>query len=470
LQDPGTTPFVFVCYSHDDARRVLPIAQWLGQEGVGVWYDAEMRAGSVWRREIADALNRATHVLFFASSASIASDHCDREVQYALDHSKTVVPVFLEDAQLTPSLSLALARVHSLYAFRLTAAELRQQLLEAISPAAIIGVVDAAPAVPRRRRPRRRQIAVAALAVVAMTVLLTYADRVPIGTWLALNLPRVLAHPVKEQIGFTTTSDGVRIAYATAGHGSPVVMVLGWLTHLTEGIGSALYDSAGVGQWYTKDHLVVHYDGRGFGLSDRNVTDFSLDARVRDIEAVVAALRLKRFALYGMSAGGSAAIVYAERHPEQVSRLILGATFLVGSGPTSAWHGIAELAEHNWRSPAARAAVVEILAPGSTGVQRGVLMHFLETAADGHAIAGFVNAIDEVDVTAEARNVRVPTLVIAGTADTAVTLDESRAVAAAIPGARFEVIEGASHLEAGILDPRVMRMVSEFLTEPDSQR
>ena len=76
----------------------------------------------------------------------------------------------------------------------------------------------------------------------------------------------------------------------------------------------------------SKNHLFVRYDGRGFGLSDRNVEDFSLDARVRDLEAVVDALGLERFALYGISAGGPTAIAYTVRHPERVSRLILAGT------------------------------------------------------------------------------------------------------------------------------------------------
>jgi pimeloyl-ACP methyl ester carboxylesterase len=56
---------------------------------------------------------------------------------------------------------------------------------------------------------------------------------------------------------------------------------------------------------------------------DTNVADFSLDAWVADLEAVVAASDLRRFPLMGLSQGGAVAIAYAVRHPEQVSQLVL---------------------------------------------------------------------------------------------------------------------------------------------------
>ena len=73
-------------------------------------------------------------------------------------------------------------------------------------------------------------------------------------------------------------------------------------------------------------HLFVRYDGRGFGLSDRDVSDFSLPARVSDLEAVVDELGLERFGLYAVSAGGPVAIAFTAKHPERVTRLVLAGT------------------------------------------------------------------------------------------------------------------------------------------------
>jgi len=325
------------------------------------------------------------------------------------------------------------------------------------------------PARVSRRRSRARWSAV--LAALLLAAGLAFSNRVAIGTWLALNAPRVLSHPLEQRIGFTTTNDGVRVAYGTTGQGPPLVFILGWLTHLQEGLGSPLYDAMGLLRWYSRDRLVVRYDGRGFGLSDRNVADFSLDARVRDLEAVVSALGLEHFALYAYSAGGPTAVAYTDRHPEQVTRLVLAATDLgratadEAAGRNNPFSGLGTLARTDWETPAARAAFVEVLAPEASEVERHVLMHFLRIAGEGSAVAAFIESTAQIDVSEQARRIRIPTLVVAGSTDRVVPIESSRALAAAIPGARFEILEGADHLQASVLDPRLMRMVSVFLAE-----
>jgi len=268
----------------------------------------------------------------------------------------------------------------------------------------------------------------------------------------------------------------VRIAYATSGQGPPLVFVLGWCTHLTEGLASPLYDSTGAIRWASRDHLLVRYDGRGFGLSDRDVTDFGLDARVRDLEAVVDALGLERFDLYAFSAGGPTAVAYVDRHPDRVSHLVLAATYLGrrGFGPRpneeergrrDAERGMFSFGRASWDSPAARAAVAEWLEPDAGEVERRVLMHFLRVSGDGPVFANFVEASYQIDTSKAAKRIRIPTLVVAGSEDNRNPVAASRALAAAIPGARFEILEGADHLEASVTSPRLKQMVSAFLAE-----
>ncbi len=105
------------------------------------------------------------------------------------------------------------------------------------------------------------------------------------------------------RIQYAQAKDGVSIAYATTGQGPPLVVCpAGWQQFsLYRQVPSfnALMERLGKGR------LLVEFDGRGSGLSERNVKAFSLEARLRDLEAVVRAVRIKRFALYAPFSGWS---------------------------------------------------------------------------------------------------------------------------------------------------------------------
>jgi len=126
---------------------------------------------------------------------------------------------------------------------------------------------------------------------------------------------------MEQQIRFCTTSDGVRIAYATIGEGPPLVAVSLFFGHLQFEWNDP--DVSAFWQALAKGRFLVRYDKRGTGLSDWDVADLSLEARVRDLETVVEALNLERFDLLGISEGGPTSIVYATQRPERVNRLIL---------------------------------------------------------------------------------------------------------------------------------------------------
>jgi pimeloyl-ACP methyl ester carboxylesterase/DNA-binding CsgD family transcriptional regulator len=124
-----------------------------------------------------------------------------------------------------------------------------------------------------------------------------------------------------QQIHFSRSRDGVRIAHARHGHGPPLVVVACWLSHLQYDWQSPVWRHflEDLGEFTT----LIRFDLRGHGLSDWAVRDFSLDALLSDLEAVVEAEHLDRFALMGMSGNSPVALAYAARHPERVTRLIL---------------------------------------------------------------------------------------------------------------------------------------------------
>src|SRR6476469_9956231 len=122
-----------------------------------------------------------------------------------------------------------------------------------------------------------------------------------------------------QEIRFARSADGAGIAYAVHGSGPPLLIDACWLSHLQFDWQSPVWRHylAALGQIAT----VIRYDERGHGLSDRGVTDHSLEARVGDLEAVADDEGLDRFALLAMAQGGPVAIEYAARHPERLTRL-----------------------------------------------------------------------------------------------------------------------------------------------------
>jgi len=100
-----------------------------------------------------------------------------------------------------------------------------------------------------------------------------------------------------------------------------------------------------------QDRLFVQFDRRGFALSERNVDDLSLEAHVADVAAVVDDLGFEQFDLYGAIDGAAVAVAFAAQHPEQVSKLVLWASYSHGKeiGPPEEIRGIVELIRNNWR-------------------------------------------------------------------------------------------------------------------------
>jgi class 3 adenylate cyclase len=124
------------------------------------------------------------------------------------------------------------------------------------------------------------------------------------------------------ELRFVETVDGVHIAYWTAGEGAPFVYLGGWpfehiMLELQRPVDIELYTHLATYR------TLVRYDGRGSGSSHRDVSDIGLNARVLDLAAVVGQIAGRPIALLGFQTTAPVAIVFAARHPELVSELIL---------------------------------------------------------------------------------------------------------------------------------------------------
>jgi pimeloyl-ACP methyl ester carboxylesterase/DNA-binding CsgD family transcriptional regulator len=254
-------------------------------------------------------------------------------------------------------------------------------------------------------------------------------------------------------IRFCTTADGVRIAYATGGAGPVVVKTPNWLNHLELDPKSAVWRP-----WVERmaeRYTLVRYDARGCGLSDREAAQDSFATNLVDLEAVVGAAGLQRFALFGASQGAAIAIEYAARHPQRVSHLILCGGYLRGVLKRAAPPQVVEeamtllkLVELGWgkEDSAFRQVFASQFIPDSTLEQLRAFDDIQRRTATPEAAARLLRRFYEIDVSALAGEVRCPTLVFHSRGDARIPFEEGRRVAGAIPGAEFVPLESRNHI------------------------
>jgi pimeloyl-ACP methyl ester carboxylesterase/DNA-binding winged helix-turn-helix (wHTH) protein len=278
----------------------------------------------------------------------------------------------------------------------------------------------------------------------------------------------------EQQIRFCTTDDGVRLAYATMGAGRPLVKVANWLSHLDYDRETVVWRHwlAALAQRY----LLVRYDERGCGLSDWDVSEFSFDAWVRDLESVVDAAGLERFPLLGISQGGPVAVAYAVRHPERVSRVVLLGSFVQGRRKRATSSEELELAEARiemvrltWGRPDPhyRQMFVSRFLPEGTQEEWRAFDELQRRSTSGENAWRFVQEFSDIDITDLAPKVSVPTLIACARREPENLFEQSRVLASLIPGSRLVPLDSCNHLlpERDPAWPHFLRELDAFLAE-----
>jgi pimeloyl-ACP methyl ester carboxylesterase/DNA-binding CsgD family transcriptional regulator len=256
-----------------------------------------------------------------------------------------------------------------------------------------------------------------------------------------------------QQIRFCTSSDGVRLAYAVTGKGPPIVRAAHWLTHIEFDWTSPVWR-----HWldeFSRGRTLVRYDERGCGLSDWDVADLSLEGFVRDLEVVVDAADLDRFALIGTSQGGPISVAYAVRHPERVSHLVLYGTFARGKKVRAKTPEefdeelmTIELAVRGWgrENPAYRQMFATLFFPEGSQEQHRWFTDLQRLSTSPENAGRFMRTFSEIDVRALAPKVSCPTLVLHARDEARIAFDEGRLLATLIPGARFVPLDSRNHI------------------------
>jgi pimeloyl-ACP methyl ester carboxylesterase len=274
-----------------------------------------------------------------------------------------------------------------------------------------------------------------------------------------------------DEIHFCEARDGARIAYAGCGSGFPLVKAPNWMTHLEHDWSSPVY-----GPWLERCAELgrfVRMDMRGFGLSDWEVPQFSFEAMVGDMEAVIDDSGIKRCDLLGISHGAAIAIAYAARHPERVRKLVLVNGFAAGwrvrADPEEvAWRE--SLLEMNRRQPAFRRTLfgemfITLYFPSAS--QELIDWHNaqFETLGPVDNMQKMIEVAAHIDVRDELAKVKAETLILHARQDGNAMLPVGRQVAAGIAGARFVEYDGANHIPLGDEPawPALQREIRAFL-------
>ena len=244
--------------------------------------------------------------------------------------------------------------------------------------------------------------------------------------------------PVTEpRIQYVTTSDGISIAYAVTGEGRPLLRVptlpvshlqLMWHAEFAR-------DANSISQGRT----FVAYDARGFGLSQHNVTDFSLDALVRDIEAIVDHLGLGQLQVMSAGYGVPIAIAYAAAHPDRVSHLALSAYASAQGMPDEEVDAIMALGEKSWEL--ATETLVHAVLGWSNSATAHQVAEVMRASASPETLRRFIGQIRSWQIDDLLPAITATTMVI-GRSSPSQSLERARELASAIPNARLAMIEG----------------------------
>jgi len=269
------------------------------------------------------------------------------------------------------------------------------------------------------------------------------------------SAPAVAAPPAEAAappLRYCMSADGVQLGYALGGNGPPLVKVANWINHLEYDWQSPIWRP--VFRTLSAYRQLMRYDSRGVGLSDWNVSDFAFPHLVADLETVVGAAKLERFALLGISQGAAIAIDYAARHPERVSHLILWGGFARGrmrrgnADDAAQSEAFRTIMRQGWgkEESAFRKMFAALYLPEASDEHVRWWTELQRIATSAENAVRLRESIDGIDVSDRLAQLRTPTLILHSAREAVAPLAEARFMAARIPNARFVLLDSANHL------------------------
>jgi class 3 adenylate cyclase/pimeloyl-ACP methyl ester carboxylesterase len=213
----------------------------------------------------------------------------------------------------------------------------------------------------------------------------------------------------EQQIRYARTSDGVDIAYTTAGSGPPLLVLRPFISPDVDAV--IVEESQWRAPWLdlAEDRTVVIWDYRGSGLSGPAQT-YTLESGMLDMQAVVDEIGAQRFDLMGMMTPSHFAVAYAASHPERVSRMALWNPGVPGASMRTLWSGIPDISTSHFREYADLAALS--LFGWDRPEQARRFADFMAEHFTSETWAQLNDSIEAIDSTPVAPSVTAPSLVI----------------------------------------------------------
>jgi 3-oxoadipate enol-lactonase len=238
----------------------------------------------------------------------------------------------------------------------------------------------------------------------------------------------------------------IELSYERSGSGPPLLLIMGMS-------GTALHWGEPFLELLRQDFDVIAYDHRGVGASTRLDGPITIAQLADDASALLSALGLESADVLGISMGGMIAQELALAHPEQLRTLTLGCTYCGGpqSSPTSpqVLGRLADAMASGDRERALRAGWEVNVSP-AMAADEAAYAEFLAIAARRAVAVPVVmaqlQACGAHDTSARLPELAAPTLVIHGTLDEMLPVENGRLVAELIPGSRLEILDGSGHM------------------------
>ncbi len=204
----------------------------------------------------------------------------------------------------------------------------------------------------------------------------------------------------------------------------------------------------------SRHNRLIRYDERGNGLSDWAVSDLSADVMLADLEAIVTASGVDRFALLGISQGCAISVMYAVRHPERVSHLVLYGGYVRGwrargdPAEIARRSAMGVLIRRGWgqNNPAFRQMFTSLFIPGATQEHMSWFNELQRKSVSPENAARLHNAFGNINVTGLLPRITAPTLVLHAKDDAVIPFEQGREFASGIPNARFVTLESKNHV------------------------